>query len=127
MTREPDSGTFDVWRDLVMGGDDVREDARSQAAHTDMVRAISAEPGGIGYIALGYLSASTKPLRVDGVMGSLYSVRDGSYPLSRPLFMFTRGWPGGTLLEFINFALDPGRGQRIVLSSGFVPVHAETR
>jgi phosphate transport system substrate-binding protein len=127
MTREPDSGTFGVWRDLVMGGDEVRGDAGRQAAHTDMVRAVSGEPGAIGYVALGHLSASIKPLRVDGVMGSLYSVRDGTYPLSRPLFMFTSGWPRGTLLEFINFALDPARGQRIVLSSGFVPVHAETR
>jgi phosphate transport system substrate-binding protein len=127
ITRHPDSGTFGVWRDLVMAGDEVRTDATRVAANSDMVRAVSVQPEAIGYIALGHLSAGIKPLRVDGVMGSMHSVRDGSYSLSRPLFMFTRGWPQGTLLDFINFALDPARGQDIVRHSGFVPVHSGSR
>jgi phosphate transport system substrate-binding protein len=127
VTRRPDSGTFGVWRDLVMSGAEVYDAARRVDDQANMVSAVSADRDAIGYIALGYLSASIKPLRVDGVMGSLSSVRDGSYPLSRPLFMFTRGWPRGALLEFINFTLDPYRGQVIVRQAGFVPVHAGRR
>lgn len=123
MSRDPGSGTFGVWRDLVMEDDEMREDAERKSRSSDVVRAVSEHRGAIGYIGLGHLTANIKPLRVDGVMGSLYSVRDGSYALSRPLFMFTRGWPEGELLEFINFALDPDHGQTIVRKSGFVPVH----
>ena len=127
ISRRADSGTFGVWRDLVMSGSNVREDARLVDDQSQMVRAVSTEADAIGYIALGHLSARIKPLRVDGVMGSLNSVKDGRYPLTRPLFMFTRGWPGGALLEFINFALDPAGGQVIVRQGGFVPVHEGTR
>ena len=106
---------------------EVRQDARLVGSQAQMVQAVSGEQDAIGYIALGHLSARIKPLRVDGVMGSLHSVRDGSYALSRPLFMFTRGWPQGETLEFINFALDPSSGQVIVRRAGFVPVHASER
>jgi phosphate transport system substrate-binding protein len=123
ISREMTSGTSAVWRDLVMGGEDIVTLQPLQRSSGDMVRTVSSSPGAIGYIGLGNLSARIKPLRVDGVMGSIRSVRDGSYPISRPLFMFTQGWPAGLTLEFINFVLDPEGGQPIIEEMGFVPLH----
>ena len=56
-------------------------------------------------------------------MGLIRSLRDGSYPINRPLFLFTRGWPGGRTFEFINYALDPDRGQRIIEDAGYIPLY----
>ena len=64
------------------------------------------------------------PIRVNGVMGSIYSVRNGSYLINRPLFMFTRGWPQGRALQFINYATDPDRGQMIIEEMGFVSLYS---
>lgn len=126
VSRDDVSGTFDVWRQIVMDGDAVTTVALRKPSNAGVVKAVSRTPGAIGYIGLGYLSANVKPLRVDGVMGSLRSVRDGSYVINRPLFMFTRGWPGGYELEFINFVLDPRRGQHIIERSGFIPLYKQS-
>jgi len=61
--------------------------------------------------------------RLNGVMGSIYMVRNGTYILSRPLFMFTRGWPRGRVLELINYALSPDKGQAIAQKSGLIPFY----
>ena len=104
ISRETTSGTYGVWRDLVMSGEPVVTSQPLQRSSGDMVRTVASGTGAIGYIGLGNLSASVKPLRVEGVMGSIRTVKDGSYRINRPLFMFTRGWPAGLTLEFINYA-----------------------
>ena len=81
-------------------------------------------PALVGYIGLGYLNAGVKPLRVDGVIGSLGNVRAGRYALARPLFLFTDGWPEGAALEFIDYVLHPGAGQRVIERAGLIPMNA---
>ena len=127
VSRESDSGTRATWQNLVMGAASESRELLEQASNLEVVRAVAREPGAIGYIGLGYLSASIRPLTVDGVMGSLRSAREGSYPLSRSLYFFTDGWPDGRSLEFIDFALDPDGGQRSVVKSGFVPLYSHER
>jgi phosphate transport system substrate-binding protein len=46
-------------------------------------------------------------------------VRDGTYPLYRPLFLYTRGAPRGVAADLVRFALSPA-GQDIVQAVGFV-------
>ena len=76
----------------------------------------------MGYIGLGYMDESVKPLTVNGIKGSEETTLNGTYPISRPLFMFTRGWPTGDTLNFINFVLHPEKGQKYVGEAGFVPL-----
>jgi phosphate transport system substrate-binding protein len=121
LARGEESGTFRVWRDLVMRGESVSASINRLESSANVIRTVSRGRGAIGFISLGQLSAAVKPLSVDGVMGSLHSARSGSYVLSRSLYMFTRGWPSGRTLEFINYALNPQWGQHLVEQSGFVP------
>lgn len=127
VSRSPGSGTFGVWHSVVMDGEGVASGALLKSSFSEVVRTVSGSKSAIGYVSLGHLSASVKPLRVDGVMGSLYSVRDGSYVLSRPLFMFSRGWPEGYLRQFINYTLSPDKGQSIVQKMGLIPAHIHTK
>lgn len=123
IARSRESGTRGAWSDMVMERQAMATNAVSTDSSADTVRMVSSTPGAIGYISLGHLSASVKPLRVDGVMGSLYTARDGSYPLSRPLFLFTRGWPEDELLLLINYTLRPDKGQSIIQKMGLVPLY----
>jgi len=123
IARSRESGTHGAWADMVMKRQAMAAGTVSAASSADMVRKVSRTPGAIGYISLGHLSASVKPLRVDGVMGSLYTVREGSYALSRPLFLFTLGWPDDRSLLLINYALRPEKGQSIVKKMGLVPLY----
>lgn len=125
LTRSATSGTFAVWRDSVLQGQAIMAGATLRESSAEMVRTVNRGRGSIGYISLGHLSANIKPLRVGGVMGSRHSVRNGSYPITRSLFMFTRGWPDRRRLEFIDFALDPDKGQRLVEQYGFMPLYRQ--
>ena len=46
-------------------------------------------------------------------MASDKTVRDGSWPIARPLFMYTNGKPAGVIAKFIDFVLSK-EGQKIV-------------
>ena len=75
------------------------------------------------YIGIGYINEGVKPLTVNGVKGTAETTLDGTFPISRPLYMFTRGWPTGDTLNFINYVLHPGKGQKLVGAAGFVPLY----
>ena len=58
-------------------------------------------------------------MTVDGIVPSVGTVLKGTYPISRPLFMYTNGKPKGLAKDFIEFVLSPD-GQKIVKEQGFV-------
>ena len=122
ISRDMASGTYEVWHNAIMKGETVVTDQTLKHSNAEVVRAVSENPGAIGYIGLGYLNASVKPLRVDGVIGSHQTMRNGSYSINRPLFMFTNGWPSGKTLEFINFVLESDRGQVMIEEAGYMPL-----
>jgi phosphate transport system substrate-binding protein len=82
---------------------------------------------GIGYDGLGYVTANEKMVAVapspEGpyVLPSVETAKDGSYLLSRPLFMYTAGEPHGEIAVFLDWVRGPA-GQEIVRELGFVPV-----
>jgi phosphate transport system substrate-binding protein len=55
-----------------------------------------------------------------GVIGSRQTMMDVTYLIKRPLFMFTNGWPGGRILEFINFVPDPNNGQVMIEDAEYI-------
>lgn len=61
-----------------------------------------------------------KPLALDGIAAGIGSVRDGTWPLSRPLNLLTRRVPAGAAKAFIEFALSPAARQ-VILEYDFVP------
>ena len=125
--RDQSSGTLQVWRERIGGEPGAGMPVTRVESSADVVRAVSRDAGAIGYIGLAGLSAAIKPLRVDGVIGSMGNVRSGRYALARPLFLFTNGWPEGAQLDFINFVLDPGGGQRVIEEAGLLPLYPRDR
>jgi phosphate transport system substrate-binding protein len=122
VSRDTSSGTYEVWAKKVMKKTRVYPGALVQASNGSIVQVVSNNKYAIGYIGIGYLDETTKPLTVNGIVGSVSTTLDGTFPISRPLFMFTSGWPTGDTLNFINFVLHPEKGQKLVKESGFVPL-----
>ena len=123
VSRDTSSGTYEVWEKIVMKKERVYPGALLQASNGAVVQAVSRNKNAIGYIGLGYLDASVKALSVNGVTGSEETTLNGTYPISRPLYMFTAGWPKGDTLNFINFVLHPQKGQKYVSDAGYVPLY----
>ncbi len=85
-------------------------------------------PNAIGYDGLGYITPDVKTLAIapkDGgehVKPSAETVNNGTYPIARPLFMYTNGEPAGDVKDYLDWILSPD-GQQIVSQLGFVPLH----
>ncbi len=122
-SRDVLSGTHKVWHQVIMGGDAVVTKLPLVHSSAEMIEKVTKTRGAIGYIGLSYLNAQVKPIKVNGVMGSTYSLRNHTYALGRPLFLFTNGWPEGSKLDFINFVLDPNEGQKFVEEAGYIPLN----
>jgi phosphate transport system substrate-binding protein len=123
VSRDTSSGTYEVWEEKVMKKERVFPGALLQASNGAVAQAVSKNKNAIGYIGLGYLDESTKPVMVDRIKGSEETTLNGTYPISRPLYMFTNGWPRGDTLKFINFVVHPDKGQKYVKEAGFVPLY----
>jgi phosphate transport system substrate-binding protein len=122
ITRDSSSGTFDAWKEMVMDEERVTPAALTQPSNGGLVTQIGSTKGAIGYIALGYVTKKVKILSVDGVKGSDQTAKNGQYKISRPLFMFTNGWPEGETLDYINFVLSP-KGQALVKAAGSITLN----
>jgi len=122
ISRDTSSGTFEVWEKLVMKKARVIPSALTVPSNGGLVQAVATTPGAIGYIALGYLNDDIKALRVNRVAGSPETTRNGLYPISRPLFMFTNGWIQGRTADFMNYLLSE-KGQQLVTEAGSIPVY----
>lgn len=122
--RDTSSGTYGTWQEMVMdAGGRTRVTPRAQVSASSgaMLNAVANNKNAIGYEGMGYVTKTVKGLSVDGAVASAANARNGKYPLSRYLYMFTKGWPSGELLDFINF-MQGAAGQRIVAEKGFVPL-----
>ena len=123
VSRDTSSGTYEVWHKKVMRKKRVYPGALLQASNGAVSQAIAKNRYAIGYVGIGYLNSAIKPLSVNGIVGSKRTTLDGTFPISRPLFMFTRGWPEGKIIAFLNFMLHPKKGQKLVEKSGYVPLY----
>lgn len=121
VSRDTSSGTYEVWEKKVLHGSRVFPGALLQASNGAVAQAVANNKYAIGYVGLSYLNKELKALPVNGVLASQQTA--ASFPLSRPLYMFTQGWPEGTTLKFIRFILNPDKGQKIVEKTGYIPLY----
>ena len=123
ISRDTSSGTYEVWEEKVMKKQRVFPGALLQASSGAIVQAVSKNKHALGYVGFGYVDATVRALTVEGIEGNETTTLDGTYPISRPLYMFTSGWPTGATLNFINYMLNPQKGQKLVREAGFVPLY----
>jgi phosphate transport system substrate-binding protein len=124
-SRENSSGTYVFVKENVLGDEDYAASAQTLPGTAAVVNAVAKEANGIGYGGAAY-AKGVKELRITGKDGQGYlptaeNVRSGAYPLSRPLFMYTRGKPQGDAKAFVEYCLSPD-GQAVVTQVGYFPV-----
>ncbi len=128
VSRDSSSGTFGVFNDVVndgkIDGNPIRltPTALTQSSNGDIAGTVADTEGAIGYVGLGYLSDNLKAVKVEGVKPTNATVANGQFPIARPLYMFTDGWPQGEIKKFLNFVLST-EGQKLIEQIGYVPLH----
>jgi phosphate transport system substrate-binding protein len=134
LSRESNSGTYVFFLEEVVRQGDADSDLlfSPDTLLLPSSEGISAEirqnPNTIGYDGLGYVTPDQKTLAIalsptgPAVKPSLATVVDGSYPISRPLFMYTPGPPTGATKTYLDWIMTAGQQQ--VKELGFVPLSA---
>ena len=70
-----------------------------------MMTSVADDEAAIGYISLGSLDDSVKALKIDGAEATADNISNGSYKVSRPFNIATKGTPNEVTQDFINFIL----------------------
>jgi len=132
VNRDEASGTRAAFSEMVLQVKYGKEgkfiaDAITTESNGDMVTKVGQTPDTIGYCGFGYIDQAknmgAKTISVDGTDPEIMSVLDGSYPVSRQLFIVHKGEIEGGTLEaaFVDFLLSE-EGQAIVSDTGFIPL-----
>jgi phosphate transport system substrate-binding protein len=136
LSRESNSGTYVYFlENVIRMGDSESEllfshDTLLMPSSEGISTEIRQNPNAIGYDGLGYVTEDQKVIAVARDAGGPYllpsveTVNDGSYPISRPLYMYTAGEPEGAIAEYLDWIRSP-EGQVIVGELGFVPLQTE--
>ena len=122
ISREEGSGTRDAFTELVMSYKDaagesqealITEDALLQQSNGQVRTAVSTTPNSIAFLSFGFLDDSITGVAVNDVEPTVANVKNGSYPIYRPLNMLTMGEPSELAAAFLDYILGDA-GQAIV-------------
>jgi len=118
LRRPPNSGTHQLFRELVLDEEDYTPEATILPTTSAVVDAVRHDPAAVGYGGLAFAPDLAR-CAVGGRPPTPANVRNGAYPLARYLFLHAvrrpRGWPR----RFVDFVFSD-EGQRIVEEVGFV-------
>ena len=120
VSRDSSSGTFESWESLVMKNQRVSPRALLQNSNGTVVQTVSKNPNAIGYVGLGYVAPIIKAVEINGIKATPLTAKEGKWPLSRDLYLYTNRQPQGAVKKVTDFCLsEEGRG--LIKEAGFVP------
>lgn len=130
ISREEGSGSRGAFEEII--GIEVKEGSfkksllSKKAIITDgngsVKQNVALKPNGIGYVSVGSVDEIVKAVNIAGTAPTSENVINGSYKLTRPFILITKGQPSEKAKKLIDFILS-GEGQKIVKEKGYVPVN----
>lgn len=132
LSRESNSGTYAFFLENVIRLGDSKskllfsEETLLMPSSQGISTEISQNPNAIGYDGLGYVTHEQKTLAIardvtsPSVLPSVDTVNAGTYPISRPLYMYTVRTPSGQVKDYLDWVLSDG--QALITQLGFVPL-----
>jgi phosphate transport system substrate-binding protein len=136
VSRQNNSGTYAYFKEAVLkpAADkgllpkgSFRQGTLDMHGSKDVVDLVEKTPCAIGYSGLAYATDHVKMACVATEAGgpcvspSVKTASDRSYPIARPLFMYTNGEPKGHIKEYMDWILSDA-GQCIIYHKGYAPV-----
>jgi phosphate transport system substrate-binding protein len=128
VSRQNNSGTYVYFKESILGDSmDYKLGSRDMHGSKDVVDLVAKTPCAIGYSGLAYATPDVKMPCISAEEGSLCispseeTAADGSYPISRPLMMYTSGAPQGAVKDYMDWILSE-EGQCIIKNKGYAPV-----
>ena len=101
--------------------DKTTEEATITDKTSVMLTTVSGNEYAIGYVSLGSLNNTVKALKVDGAEATAENIKAGTYKISRPFNIATKGEATGLSKDFIDYIMS-AEGQAIVNDNGYISV-----
>ncbi len=122
ISRDTSSGTYETFESLVMQKQKMAPAVEYVNSNPQAQARVKSTSGAIGYVGLAFLEG-VRAVKVDEIAPTRQTIANGTYPVARPLFMFTNGYPklGSTLYKFVTFYLTE-KGQDLIEAKNFVPL-----
>lgn len=129
--RNSVSGTYGYFKKVALCNGDFSKKVNEQSGSAGVVQAVANTLGGIGYSGIGYRTSGVRAIPLSKEPGGEFvsataeNAADGSYPLSRFLYVYVNKKPNQPLnkpeREFLTMVLS-SPGQQIVQKNGYVPL-----
>jgi phosphate transport system substrate-binding protein len=133
LSRESNSGTHVYFLESVIRLGNSKDKSLFSAdtlllpSSEGIISEVRDNPNAIGYDGLGYVVPEVKMIAVAKNTGESYvlpsaaTVNDGTYPVSRDLYMYSSQDASQPILDYLQWLLT-SEAQEIVVKLGFVPV-----
>lgn len=125
--RENSSGTYVYFKDNVLKGRDFAARCQTLPGTAAVANAVARDKNGVGYGGAAYakgvrdLGLVPAPGKA-AILPTAATVKNGSYPLTRYLYLYTRVKPAGDMKKFIDYVLSPA-GQAMTTQVGYFPLN----
>ena len=129
--RNSVSGTYGYFKKKALCKGDFKNSVNEQPGSASVVQSVSASLNGIGYSGIGYKTSSVRTVALAKKEGQAFveatplNAVDGSYPLSRFLYVYVNKQPNKPLSplerEFVKLVLSK-QGQEVVVKDGYIPL-----
>ena len=123
ISRDTSSGTYETFESFVMNKEKMASNVEYVSTNPQMFGRVESTRASIGYVGFGFVKTGVKAVTLNKIKPTVQTILNGQYPVSRPLYMFTNGYPklGSMTHKFISFYLTE-EGQEVIEDKGFVPV-----
>ena len=132
--RNSVSGTYGYFKDHALCKGDYKNTVNEQPGSASVVQSVGSSINGIGYSGIGYRTSGVRAVPLAKKPGEAFieasadNAVNGTYPLSRLLYVYVNKHPNKPLLpkelEFIKMVLSK-TGQRVVIKDGYIPLPAK--
>ncbi len=127
VSRQNNSGTYAYFKKAILGKKGkYRTGTLDMHGSKDVVDLVEKTPCAIGYSGLAYATDHIQKVCIVGKDGgkcvnpSVATAVDRSYPIARPLFMYTNGQPEGDIKTYLDWIMS-NTGQCIIMGKGYAP------
>ena len=101
--------------------DNTSVDANIVKSTEVMMTTVANDDFAIGYTSLGALNDTVKALKVDGVEATAENIKAGTYKISRPFNIATKGKVSDVADDFMKYIMSSD-GQQVIEDNGYIKV-----
>ena len=127
-SRQNNSGTYECFREKVLGKKGrFKQRCNNLNGSKEVVEFCASSKSAIGYSGLAYKTDDVRIVPItpaggsEAIIPTVDTVQTDTYPIARPLFMYTNGEPTGEVGTYIGWIKGP-EGQAVLADKGYVPL-----